>query len=262
MCGKPARINQAGRGYGSAAFDFNGDARLLPLDRDRIICNLLGSSDALSGGFWPTFSFGQNRVWSSAFRRQWLENESRLKAELQTTRMETSSVAERIKQIAEQAAIDHGLELVHAEVAGPEGHPVVRVFIDKPGGVTHDDCSGVSMQIGTTLEVEDFIHSAYTLEVSSPGLERGLYKLADYERFAGSVAKMKTRASIGNQRNFRGTIVGVADDQVIFDDHTSGRVEIPLASIAKANLEVDVDSEFRHAHERELTDKDLIRRNR
>jgi ribosome maturation factor RimP len=176
--------------------------------------------------------------------------------------MEAASVAERIKEIAEQAAIDHGLELVHAEVAGPEGHPVVRVFIDKPGGVTHDDCSEVSRQIDTVLDVEDFIHSAYTLEVSSPGLERGLYKLADYERFVGSVAKMKTRAPIGNQRNFRGTIVGVANDQLIFNDHTSGRVEIPFASIAKANLEVDVDREFQHARERELTDKDLIRKSR
>jgi ribosome maturation factor RimP len=176
--------------------------------------------------------------------------------------MEAGSVAERIKAIAEQAAIDHGLELVHAEVAGPEGHPVVRVFIDKPGGVTHNDCSEVSRQIDTVLDVEDFIHSAFTLEVSSPGIERGLYKLADYERFAGSVAKMKTRATIGNQRNFRGTIAGVTDDRVILDDRTSGRVEIPFASIAKANLEVDADSEFRQARERELTDKDLIRKNR
>ena len=174
--------------------------------------------------------------------------------------MESGSVAERINEIAEQAAIDHGLELVHAEVAGPEGHPVVRVFIDKPGGVTHNDCSEVSTQIGTVLDVEDFIHSAYTLEVSSPGLERGLYKLADYERFAGRVAKIKTRSPIGNQRNFRGTIVAVTD-RVIFDDRTSGRVEIPFESIAKANLEVDVDSEFRQASEREATDKELIRNN-
>src|SRR5256886_3842681 len=123
--------------------------------------------------------------------------------------METASVADRIREIAEQAAIDHGLEMVHTEVAGPEGHPVVRVFIDKPGGVTHDDCSGLSTQIGTVLDVEDFIHSAYTLEVSSPGIERGLYKLADYERFAGSQAKLKTRPAINSQRNFRGQIVGI-----------------------------------------------------
>src|SRR5438034_6099965 len=132
--------------------------------------------------------------------------------------MDSSSVVERVCQVAEQAAIDHGVELVHAEVAGPEGHPIVRVFIDKPGGVTHDDCSGVSTQIGTVLDVDDFIHSAYTLEVSSPGIERGLYKLADYERFAGSQAKLKTRVAIASQRNFRGRIIGVEGNSVVFED--------------------------------------------
>ena len=176
--------------------------------------------------------------------------------------MESGPVAERIKEIAEQAAIDHGLELVHTEVAGPENNPIVRVFIDKPGGVTHDDCSDVSTQIGTVLDVEDFIHAAYTLEVSSPGLERGLYKLADFERFTGSQAKIKTRIALGNQRNFRGIISGVVNENIVFDDRTSGRIEIPFASIAKANLEVDVDSEFRHAREREATDRELIKKNR
>src|SRR5712691_6044153 len=138
--------------------------------------------------------------------------------------METASVADRIRKIAEQAAIDHGLEMVHTEVAGPEGKPIVRVFIDKPGGVTHDDCADVSLHIGTVLDVEDFIHSAYTLEVSSPGLERGLYKPADYERFAGSHAKIKARMLVNGQRNFRGRIVGVVQANVILDDRTSGRV--------------------------------------
>src|SRR5712671_3292558 len=137
--------------------------------------------------------------------------------------METASVADRIREIAEQAALDHGLEMVHTEVAGPENSPIVRVFIDKPGGVTHQDCSGVSTQVGTVLDVEDFIHAAYTLEVSSPGIERGLYKPADYERFAGSAAKIKSRDPVGGQRNFRGRIVGIDNDQVIFDDQTSGR---------------------------------------
>ena len=173
--------------------------------------------------------------------------------------MDQGSVAERIHELAGQTAIDHGVELVHAEVAGPEGHPIVRVFIDKPGGVTHDDCSDVSHHLGTVLDVEDFIHSAYTLEVSSPGLERGLYKAADYERFAGHLAKIKTRAPIKGQRNFRGKIVGLADGEVIFEDNTSGRVRIALADIAKANLEVDVEDEFRQAREREATDRHLIR---
>lgn len=173
--------------------------------------------------------------------------------------MDSGAVVERICQIAEQAAIDHGLELVHTEVAGPEGHPIVRVFIDKPGGVTHEDCSNVSHQIGTTLDVEDFIHSAYTLEVSSPGLERGLYKLADYERFAGSQAKLKTRVAQNNQRNFRGRIAGIDNQQVIFEDRTSGRIAIPFDSIVKANLEIDVESEFHRVREQEAIDRDLIR---
>ena len=159
--------------------------------------------------------------------------------------MDSRSVAERVREIAEQAAVDHGVELVHAEVAGPEGSPIVRLFIDKPGGVTHDDCSKVSHQLSTVLDVEDFIHSAYVLEVSSPGLERGLYKRADYERFAGSVAKIKARSPINGQRNFRGRILGVTDDQVMVQDRTSGQVAIPLNGIVKANLEADVESELR-----------------
>jgi ribosome maturation factor RimP len=176
--------------------------------------------------------------------------------------MDSRSVAERIREIAEQVAVDHGLELVHAEVAGPDGHPIVRLFIDRPGGITHNDCSEMSVHLGTVLDVEDFIHSAYTLEVSSPGLERGLYKRADYERFAGSNARVKMRSPVGGQRNFRGRIVAVGEGDVIFEDRTSGRVNLPLDSIAKANLEVDVDGEFRRAREREEIDRELIGRNK
>ena len=88
--------------------------------------------------------------------------------------MASSSVADRVQAIAERVAIDHGLELVHAEVAGPDNKPIVRIFIDKPNGVTHQDCSEVSLHVGTVLDVEDFIHASYTLEVSSPGIERPL----------------------------------------------------------------------------------------
>jgi ribosome maturation factor RimP len=172
--------------------------------------------------------------------------------------MDPRSVAERVREIAEQAATDHGLELVHAEVAGPEGHPIVRLFIDKPGGVTHNDCSKVSNQLSTVLDVEDFIHSAYVLEVSSPGLERGLYKRADYERFAGRQAKIKARSPINGQRNFRGRLLGVADDKVILEERTSGQLEIPLDGIVKANLEADVENEFRLARDRQELDKELI----
>ncbi len=163
--------------------------------------------------------------------------------------MGSSSVAERVLAIAERVAIDHGLELVHAEVAGPDNKPIVRIFIDKPDGVTHKDCAEVSLHVGTVLDVEDFIHASYTLEVSSPGIERGLYKRQDYERFAGSLAKMRTRRPINGQRNFRGRLLGIDGEDVVFEDRTSGRIEVPLDSIAKANLELDVEQEFRRAQE-------------
>ena len=165
--------------------------------------------------------------------------------------VEETSAETRVREIAERVAADNGLELVHAELAGGARTPVVRVFIDKPGGVTHEDCSRVSEHVGTVLDVEDFIHSAYTLEVSSPGLERGLYKREDYERFAGRSAKVRTRGAIGGQRNFRGRLLSVEGDSVLFEDKTNGRVSIPLAEIVKANLEIDVEEEFRLAAERE-----------
>jgi ribosome maturation factor RimP len=133
-----------------------------------------------------------------------------------------SSTEERVKAIAEKVAIDQGLELVHAEVAGPDNKPIVRIFIDKPAGVTHQDCSEVSLHLGTILDVEDFIHSSYSL------------------------AKVKTKRPIGNQRNFRGRLIGIDGDEVLFDDKTNGRVRIPLEAIVKANLDVDFDAELRH----------------
>ena len=165
--------------------------------------------------------------------------------------MEGAAVEERVREFAGRVAAERGLELVHVEFAGAGRSTVLRVFIDKEGGVTHEDCSEVSLHLGTLLDVEDFIHSAYTLEVSSPGLERGLYRREDYERFAGQLARIKSREAVNGQRNFRGRILSVEGDAVEFDDRTSGRVLVPLAAITKANLEIDVEAEFRRAEQRE-----------
>ena len=161
------------------------------------------------------------------------------------------SIEERVREFAERVASERGLEVVHVEMGGGSRGRTLRLFIDKPGGVTHSDCSEVSEHLSTVLDVEDFIHEPYTLEVSSPGLERGLYRREDYERFAGSLAKLKTRELVGNQRNFRGRLAGVEGDEVVFDDKTTGRVRIPLDLIVKANLEIDVEEEFRRAEQRE-----------
>jgi ribosome maturation factor RimP len=111
--------------------------------------------------------------------------------------------------------------------------------------VTIEDCSTVSHSIEDVLDADDFIPTAYVLEVSSPGLERGLFKLADYERFAGRKAKVKTSGPLNGQANFNGRIENVEGEEIIFDDRTSGMVRIPFASIDKANLKVDLEEEFK-----------------
>ena len=159
--------------------------------------------------------------------------------------MDAKAIAEKVRAIAMYVAQERGLQLVHAEFTTGAQAPLVRVFIDKPGGVTHEDCAQVSLHLGTLLDVEDFIPVAYTLEVSSPGLERGLYQLDDYTRFTDSLAKIVTVTPVGNQRNFRGRIVGVQGEMIIFQDRTNGLVEIPFHIIAKANLEIDLAEELR-----------------
>lgn len=162
------------------------------------------------------------------------------------------SIEARVREVAESAAGEYGLELVHVEIArsGGQGESIARIFIDKPEGVTHGDCVQVSQHVAAVLDAEDFLHGNYTLEVSSPGLERGLYKRADYERFSGRLAVIKAAKPINNQRNFRGRILGVDADSVVFEDRTNGQVFIPLELIAKGNLEIDAEAEFKIAEER------------
>lgn len=166
----------------------------------------------------------------------------------------SEAIEKRIEAIAEGVCADCGIELVHVDVAGARGE-TVRITIDKPEGITHEDCAKVSRHLEAILDAEDFIHSAYVLEVSSPGLERGLYKLSDYEKFAGNLAKLKTREAINGQRNFRGRIIGVENEIILFDDKTNGNVSIPFDIVSKANLEIDVEEELRRIKELEREDK-------
>jgi ribosome maturation factor RimP len=144
---------------------------------------------------------------------------------------------EAIGRVIERVAAREGLELVHWETVGPRNSFVLRIYIDKPGGVSLGDCEAVSNQVGTLLDVEDLIANRYVLEVSSPGIERGLYKRADYERFAGSRIKLRTIEPIDGQRNFRGKLLGLVGDNISFDADGRGHLEIPYEQIAKANIE-------------------------
>ena len=159
--------------------------------------------------------------------------------------MENAELNERLRAIAEQAADENGTEFVHSEVSGTKRNLVLRIYVDKPGGVTIDDCSNVSRAIENVLDVEDFIHSQYVLEVSSPGLERGLYSLGDFEKFLGQKAKVRTSIEIDSQKNFVGRISGVENGEVVLEDRTHGTVRIPYEAITKANLRVDLSEEFK-----------------
>jgi len=144
-----------------------------------------------------------------------------------------------IDKIIERVAAREGLEVVHWEAVGPRNNFVLRIYIDKPNGVTHHDCEVVSNQVGTLLDVEDVIPNRYILEVSSPGIERGLYKRADFERFSGSRVKITTAEPIDGQRNFRGKLLGVVGDNISFVADDRGQLEIPYEQIVKANIEYE-----------------------
>ena len=151
------------------------------------------------------------------------------------------NVDPRISEIVERVTARENIELVHLEISGGR-NPILRVFIDKPGGVTIDDCAHISERISLILDVEDPIPGQYLLEVASPGLDRGLYKESDYERFAGLPAHVKLSEAINGQRNFHGKLVGLdkeGETAAIIEDESGNACRLPLAKIIKANVEIE-----------------------
>ncbi|MEP6904326.1 MAG: ribosome maturation factor RimP [Actinomycetota bacterium] len=166
--------------------------------------------------------------------------------------MSKHPIDERIHEIARRTAEKNGLEFVHIEAIGFGKNKTIRIFIDKPEGITHHDCSAVSSEVGELLDAEDFIEAAYLLEVSSPGLERELYSLRDFEKFTGSLAKVKTKTAINGQKHFRGRITKVEREEIFFDDKTQGEVGFPYSAVAKANLEIDIEEELKRNDKRKM----------
>lgn len=159
--------------------------------------------------------------------------------------MENGSIEGSIRRIAEEAAGVSGVEFVHAEVVGSKRNLTVRVYIDKPDGVTLEDCSAVSKRMEATLDADDFIPSAYLLEVSSPGLERDLYSIADFTRFIGQRVKVKLAIAVDGQKVVIGRIAAVEDGEIVIEEKTRGMVRFPYADVSKANLRVDLEQEFK-----------------
>jgi ribosome maturation factor RimP len=164
---------------------------------------------------------------------------------------------DRVREIATRVAASSGLEVVEVELLGGGKARMLRVFLDRPAagadplaGVTHEDCANFSREFGTILDVEDAVPGgSYTLEVSSPGLDRKLTKAADFARFAGSRVKLMTRQPVDNSRHFEGRLESFHDGRLTLDlsvaSHKSRKkmgaaagkkIEIEFANVEKANL--------------------------
>lgn len=147
------------------------------------------------------------------------------------------TVEESTAKIAEPIVESMEMELVDVEYRREQHGWVLRLYVDKTGGVTLDDCSSVSREVGVAIEVEDFIEQHYSLEVSSPGLTRPLKKLSDFERFAGSYAKLKFYGPIDGKKTVLGTIKSVEGEKILFSMDDEEDITINFGDIAKANLE-------------------------
>jgi ribosome maturation factor RimP len=145
---------------------------------------------------------------------------------------------DQIATVLERVVQGMDYELVDFEWKNETGW-VLRVFIDGPGGIGVDDCARVSHQLSATLDVEDLIQHHYSLEVSSPGLNRPLKKEADFRRFVGQKAKIRTKHPVGeSRRNFSGTLIAVENGTVRID--VGDQIcDVPVADVEKANLVYD-----------------------
>jgi ribosome maturation factor RimP len=157
-----------------------------------------------------------------------------------------ASVVEQVRAVAARVAAGYGLEIFDVQFRREAPGMVLRVQIDRPGpaanaeeSVSVEDCARVSRDLSAILDVEDVVPIAYTLEVSSPGLDRPLRQLDDYRRFAGRRAKIVVRGQVDGQGFFRGTLGGVDGREVLIDGEDGRTHRVPVDAITRANLEVE-----------------------
>jgi ribosome maturation factor RimP len=146
-----------------------------------------------------------------------------------------------VQQLIEPAVVMLGYELVGIEYLPQGKHSLLRVYIDAEDGITLDDCSRVSHQLSGLLDVEDVIPGHYNLEVSSPGLDRPLFKAEHFQRFAGQAAKIRLSLPIDGRRKFSGILCGVQDNNVVIEVEGQ-ELQLPLNIIEKANLIPEFDA--------------------
>lgn len=128
-----------------------------------------------------------------------------------------------------------GYELIEIEHFPNPKHGVLRLYIDKEGGVDVEDCSAVSRQISALIDVEDPVSGQYNLEISSPGLDRPLRRIKDFQRFAGSLVKIKTVVPMDGQRNFKGRLLSADEDVLVIETDTE-EITMPMSAVDKARV--------------------------
>ena len=128
-----------------------------------------------------------------------------------------------------------GFDLIEIEHFPNPKHGVLRLYIDKPDGVVIEDCSAVSRQISALIDVEDPVRGQFNLEVSSPGLDRPLRRLKDFQRFTGSLVQLKTVTPMDGQRNFKGRLLQANEDIIVLETETE-ELSLPMNAIEKARL--------------------------
>jgi ribosome maturation factor RimP len=154
--------------------------------------------------------------------------------------MSKEAIVTKITEIAERVAEPEGIEIVDVQLLGGGRARLLRIFIDKPEGVSHKECEFVSHQVGTILDIEDAVPGdSYTLEISSPGVERKLSKPKDFERFAGKKAKFLLREPVENQLRWEGTLAGYSDGLISLEPATGKVIQFPLEQVEKANLKFE-----------------------
>jgi ribosome maturation factor RimP len=149
-------------------------------------------------------------------------------------------VISRVSEIAERVGAPKQIEIVDVELKGAGTKRLLRLFIDKPDGVTHGDCEFISKNVGTILDVEEVVPGAsYTLEVSSPGVERPLKRAADFERFAGQKAKIFLREPVAGKRRWVGILAGISSGVIALEPAKGELIEIDLGNVEKAHLKFE-----------------------
>jgi ribosome maturation factor RimP len=147
-------------------------------------------------------------------------------------------VQEKLTNLIDSTVTGLGYELWGFEYRPHSESALLRIFIESENGITVEDCAAVSRQLGATLDVEDLIPVAYILEVSSPGIDRVLFVPEHYQRYIGQLVKIRTRIAIDGRRNFKGTIVAVADDHVTLEiDNLDYTIEYDVVDRARLFLE-------------------------